>query len=208
MWCIAFLLGVLVTAPCAAQTMYRGYDTGPDFGRMLEQSQRESAQLSAQMQAAQQQAIARSMQDPECQAHYRAFQQRGGQMPFPQFAYQCAATANFSPEGMRRFREGQVRNQREEQARREDLRRAEEERGRAQGENARRYGEGQREQGRVMQGQSTYTDPRTGGPVVLPCMGPNGYTDPSTGQRYARDQQGNQFVMLPNGQWQRMYPAR
>jgi hypothetical protein len=44
--------------------------------------------------------------------------------------------------------------------------------------------------------------------VVLPYMGPNGYTDPSTGQRYARDQQGNQYVMLPNGQWQMLYPSR
>ena len=109
---------------------------------------------------------------------------------------------------MRLYREGELRSQREEQARREDLRRAEEERGRAQGEHARRYNEGQREQGRVMQGQSTFTDPRTGQPVVLPYMGPNGYTDPATGQRYARDPQGNQFVMLPNGQWQMLYPAR
>ena len=109
---------------------------------------------------------------------------------------------------MRLYREGELRSQREEQARREDLRRAEEERGRAQGEHARRYNEGQREQGRVMQGQSTFTDPRTGQPVVLPYMGPNGHTDPATGQRCARDPQGNQFVMLPNGQWQMLYPAR
>jgi len=205
---IALLLGVLVAAPAAAQTMYRGYDTGPDFNAMIERAQRDGAQLSAQMQAQQQQAIARSMQDPECQAHYRAFLQRGGQMPFPNFAYQCAATANFSPEGMRRYREGEVRNQREEQVRREELRRAEEARGRAQGEYNERYREGQREQGRVMQGQATFVDPRNGQPVVLPYMGPNGYTDPSTGQRYARDPQGNQYVMLPNGQWQMMYPAR
>ncbi|MBR0655028.1 hypothetical protein [Plastoroseomonas arctica] len=205
---LVMLLGVLASAPAGAQTMYRGYDIGPDFGAMLEQSQRGSAQLSAQMQAAQQQAIARAMQDPECQAHYRAFLQRGGQMPFPNFAYQCAATANFSPEGMRRYREGEVRNQREEQLRRDELRRAEEARGRAQGEYAERYREGQREQGRVMQGQSTYVDPRTGQPVVLPYMGPNGYVDPSTGQRFTRDQQGNQYVMLPNGQWQMLYPAR
>ena len=129
-------------------------------------------------------------------------------MPFLNFAYQCAATANFSPEGMRRYGDDETRNQREEQARREDLRRAEEERGRAQGENARRFGEGQMKQGRVMWGQSTYTDPRTGQRVVLPHMALNGYTDPATGQRCARDPQGNQFVMLPNGQWQMLYPAR
>lgn len=84
---VAILLGVLSAAPAGAQTMYRGYDIGPDFSRMLEQSQRENAQLSWQMQQTRQQAIARSMQDSECQAHYRAFQQRGGQMPFPDFAY-------------------------------------------------------------------------------------------------------------------------
>ena len=67
---LLMLLSFLAFAPAGAQTMYRGYDTGPDFGRMLEQSQRDSAQLSAQMQQQQQQAIARSMQDPECQAHY------------------------------------------------------------------------------------------------------------------------------------------
>ncbi|MES2710112.1 MAG: hypothetical protein V4653_00885, partial [Pseudomonadota bacterium] len=184
MRCVVVLLAGLAAAPAAAQTMYRGYDIGPDFGALLDQARRDDAQLTWQMQQAQQQAIARAMQDPECQAHYRAFQQRGGQMSFANFAYQCAATANFSPEGMRRYRESEGRNQREEQARREALRRAEEDRGRAQGEYNERYREGQREQGRVMQGQSTYTDPRTGQRVVLPYMGPNGYTDPSTGQRY------------------------
>ena len=43
---------------------------------------------------------------------------------------------------------------------------------------------------------------------MLPYMGPNGHTDPATGQRYARNPQGNQYVMLPNGQWQMLYPAR
>ena len=44
---VMMLLGLLASVPAAAQTMYRGYDVGPDFGAMLERAQGEGAQMSS-----------------------------------------------------------------------------------------------------------------------------------------------------------------
>jgi hypothetical protein len=201
------LLAGLGAGPAGAQTMYGGYDIGPNFGPMIEFMQRQQQMQAMQMQAGAEQIIRRAMQDPVCQAHYQAFLQRGGQMPFPNFAYQCAATANFSPEGMQRYWQTQRGIEGDQAAAQERLRRAEQERAAAQGQYRDRYGQGQAEQGRVMQGYSTFVNPNTGQQYVLPYMGAGDTRDPNTGQVFRRDQQGNQYVWTQQG-WQPLAPAR
>lgn len=55
--------------------------------------------------------------------------------------------------------------------------------------------------GRVMQGNSTCTDPRTGQRVLLPYLGGPVSRDPTTGQFYGRDPQGRQYPLGQNGLW-------
>lgn len=209
----AALLPVVVLAglgagSAAAQTMYGGYDTGPNYGAMLDYMQRQQQMQQMQMRQVEQQVVQRAMQDPVCRSHYQAYLQRGGQMPFPNFAYQCAATANFSPEGMQRYYQTQQGIERDQAAAQQRLRQAEQERAATQGQYMQRYGEGQAEAGRVMQGNATYVNPNTGQRYVLPYMGPGVTVDPNSGQRFMRDPQGNQFVMTPQGYWQPLAPAR
>lgn len=195
----------LAATPAGAQVMYNGWNLGPDYGAMADAVNRDRAAQMQQMQQAEAQIIQRAMQDPTCQAYYRQHRAQGGQTPWQSFAYQCAATNNFSPEGVRAFREGEMRNQRGEQDRLAALRNAERARGQAQGQWADGYGRNQGEAGRVMQGQSTWTDPRTGQQQVLPYLGGPITRDPNTGAYYGRDAQGQQYALGRDGQW---YPMR
>lgn len=192
-----------------AQTWYRGYDVGPDFGAMLQEMQRREAALGQHMQGQEQAIIGRAMQDPRCQAMYRQHLAEGGRMPFPQFAYLYAATGGFTPDGIARFRAAERGNQDRERIAREGLRDAERRRGDAQRGLAEGYAKGQAEQGCTMQGTGTWIDPFDGQPRVLPYMGGSPYyRDPATGRLYARDEAGRQYAQAPNGQWVPMAPAR
>ncbi|MEO3474927.1 hypothetical protein AAFN86_23915 [Roseomonas sp. CAU 1739] len=204
----ALLLSVLAAAPAGAQVTYNGWNLGPDYGAMADQVNRDRAAQMQQMQQAEQQIIQQAMQDPICQQYYAQHRAQGGQTPWPTFAYQCAATNRFSREGIQAFRRNESQNQRAEQDRLAGLREAERQRGLAQGQWDDGYGRNQGEAGRVMQGQGTWTDPRTGQQQVLPYMGGSITQDPRTGQIYGRDAQGRQFVQGQDGLWYPMQPGR
>ncbi|MBR0681029.1 hypothetical protein GXW74_11065 [Roseomonas eburnea] len=201
---VACLMG-LAAAPAGAQVMYNGWNLGPDYGRMADAVEAQRRQQIMQMQQAEAQFTAQGMQDPVCQAHYRQHLAQGGQVPWPSFAFQCVATNRFDPESVRAFRQNELQNQRAEAERLAALREAERARGLAQGQHADSYGRGQAEAGRLMQGQQSWTDPRTGQTYALPYLGGPISQDPTTGQLFGRDAAGRQYALGRDGQW---YPMR
>ncbi|MBW6401552.1 hypothetical protein KPL78_27120 [Roseomonas sp. HJA6] len=204
---VALLLAVAIAAPAGAQVMYNGWNIGPDYGAMVDQVNRDRAAQMQQMQQGEQWVIQQAMQDPICQQYYAQHRAQGGQTPWPAFAYQCAATGRFSREGMQAFRDNESRNQRAEQDRYRALQDAERQRGMAQGQWADGYGRNQAEMGRVMQGQQTWTDPRTGQQQVLPYTGGAITRDPATGRVYGRDASGQQYVQGSDGLWYALRPG-
>lgn len=205
------LLAGLVLLPLGAQAqmMYNGYDIGPDYGAMLRQQQAIQAQRNAEMQVQQDAIVRGAMQDPRCQAAYQQFLGRGGQMPYPNFAYECARTGRFTPEGMAYANRVEADNRARETARLQDLRRAEGQRNQAQQQLADGYHRNNGEFGNGLIGQGTYGNPLTGGPIVLQNTRPGMVTtDPQTGQRFTMDNLGNQYVLAPNGAWMPMTPIR
>jgi hypothetical protein len=200
----AALLGLAV-APASAQVMYNGWNLGPDYGRMADQVEAQRRAQIARMQAEEQRIVAHGMQDPGCQALYRRHLAQGGRTPWPSFAFQCVATNRFDPAATRDFVANERRNQRAEGEAVAGLRQAERERGAAIGHWGTGYRERQAEAGRVMRGQSTWTDPRSGQTVVLPYLGGPVSRDPATGQFYGRDPQGRQYALGRDGMW---YPLQ
>ncbi len=201
----ALLLVGFAAAPASAQVMYNGWNVGPDYGAMVDQVNRERAGQMQEMQRREQWVTQQAMQDPICQQYYAQHRAQGGQTPWPAFAYQCAATGRFSREGIQAYRDTEMQNQQAEQQRFRALQEAERQRALAQGQWAGGYGQNQAEAGRVMQGQQTWTDPRTGQQQALPYMGGSVTRDPATGRVYARDGMGQQYVQGADGMW---YPLR
>jgi hypothetical protein len=195
------LLAGLASAEAPAQVMYNGWNLGPDYGAMVDQVNRERHAQMLAMQQLESQIVNEAMQDPACQSAYRQHQAQGGRMAYPAFAFLCAATNRFDPEGIRQFRMMEAQNQSAEARQLAALRLAERHRGQAQAGLAEGYAQGQGEAGRVMQGNSTWTDPRTGQRVVLPYLGGPVSRDPATGQFYGRDPQGRQYALGQDGMW-------
>lgn len=188
-------------APASAQVMYNGWNLGPDYGAMVDGVNRLRQEQLIQMQQLEARITQDAMQDPACQAHYQRHRAQGGQQPWAGFAFLCAATNRFDPEGIRQFRAMESQNQNAEARRLAALRLAEYHRGRAQAGLAEGYAANQEEAGNVMTGRSTWTDPRTGQRIVLPYVGSTVSQDPATGQVYARDPRGQQYALGRDGQW-------
>lgn len=71
----------------------------------------------------------------------------------------------------------------------------------AQGQWAGGYGQNQAEAGRVMQGQQSWTDPRSGQQQALRYRGGSVTRDPPTCRAHARDGMGQQYVQGTDGRW-------
>jgi hypothetical protein len=198
----------LATASAQAQVYQGGYNLGPDYGAMLQQQLQQGANLTAQMQQAEQQLVQRVMQDPQCQAMYQQHLAGGGRLTFPQFAYQYAATAGFTRDGSARFRAGEASNQQRERAAWQDYRAAEQQRGQGQQAYMDGYARNQQESGRVMQGDSSWVDPASGAQRALSYLGPNDAVDPDTGQRFHRDDSGRYYAQGADGLWYPLQPAQ
>lgn len=189
------------------QTAYGGYDLGPDYGAMVDQMLEQDRLLGQQIQQSEAQIVQQAMQNPVCQSAYQQHLAGGGQMPYPAFAYQCAATGGFTPEGMARFRASEATNQARERQALQGLREAEQGRAAAQGEYMEGYQQNQTEFGNVLTGKSSWVDPGTGGQVVLPYTQPNTpYRDPASGRTYVMDTLGTYHVQGPDGLWYPMAP--
>lgn len=207
---IAFAAAVLaVASPCRAQVTYNGWNLGPDYGAMVDQQLRQQQMLDQQMRQREALVVQQVMQNPRAQALYQQHRAQGGQLSFPQFAYQYAATGGFTPDGMARFRQNESANQQREQQSWAGLQQAQRERAEAQQGQRDAYWRNQNEAGLGLQGRGTYYDPASGGTRVLPNTQPGQVSrDPRTGQAFVMDQRGNYYGQAPDGQWYPLQPAR
>ena len=204
------LAGVaLLTANAAtAQVYYGGYNLGPDYGAMIQQTLEQQQARNAQMQQMEQGIVGRAMQDPNCAAMYRQHQAQGGTLSYAQFAYQYAATGGFTADGVARYRSSEQDNQRREQNAWAGYRNAQDERGAAQQTYMDGYAHNQNEAGEVLRGNSSWVDPNNGETRALSYTGPNAYADPNSGQQYRRDASGQYYVQGADGLWYAMTPAQ
>lgn len=202
-------LGLLGGSAASAQTSYGGYNLGPDYGAMLNQMLQQDQILGQQIRQSEAQVVQQAMQNPTCQHAYQQHMASGGQMSYPAFAYQCAATGGFSAEGMARYRRSEAANQAREQQAWQGVRAAEQGRAAAQSQYAEGYFRNQQEAGYALQGKSTWIDPWTGTPAALPHATPNvPYTDVNTGNVYVMDTLGTYYIQRPDGYWYEMAPGR
>ncbi|HYD65426.1 hypothetical protein [Azospirillum sp.] len=201
--------GLLAGTAAVAQTMYGGYNLGPDYGAIVNQLLQQDQALGQRIRQTEAQVVQQAMHNPICQNAYQQHLAGGGQMPYPDFAYQCAATAGFTPDGMARFRNSEADNQMRERRAMDGLRQAEQARAAAQGGHAEGYYRNQQELGYALQGKSTWIDPNTGYEAALPHTNPGTlYVDPGSGNGYVMDNQGNYYVQPPHGYWYQMAPTR
>jgi hypothetical protein len=188
--------------------MYGGYNLGPDYGAMLNRMLEQDRQLGERIRQSEQNVVQEAMQNPVCQAAYQQHLAAGGRMPYPNFAYQCAATGGFTPDGIQRFQQSEAANRAREMQALQGLRQAEQNRGAAQQNYTEGYFRNQQEAGNVLRGNGTWFDP-TVGQVVLPYLQPGvPQYDANTGQTYVMDPYGNYFARTAAGYWYQITPAR
>jgi len=202
------LLQLLGACTADAQVFQGGYDLGPDFGAMIEQQLQQGNQLAAQMREQEQQIVQQLMQNPDCVARYQQHVAAGGGLSFPQFAYQYAATAGFSNDGIARFRDNERRNLEGERRAWAGYRGAQDQRAITQNGYAEGYFANQVEAGNVLQGNSSWIDPASGQNRALAYSGQNTIVDPATGQTFYRDDSGQYYALGSDGLWYPMTPGR
>lgn len=204
-----YTFALLFADAAGAQVSYGGYDLGPDYGAMIRQVQQQQQAMNWQMQQQMQAVVAQAMQNPDCQAKYRAHLAQGGTLPYAQFAYQYAATAGFTPDGLARFHAGEADNQRREAAAYAGLRQAEANSAAALAENAQHHAAGQHDLGETLAGNAGWIDPHDGERKSLSYLGDDtAYTDPHSGRVYRRDASGQYYAQGADGLWYAMTPAR
>lgn len=199
---------LLAANAATAQVYYGGYDLGPDYGAMIQQTLQQQQARNAAMQQMEQAIVQRAMQDPNCAAMYRQHQAQGGMLPYAQFAYQYAATGGFTPDGIARYRSSEQDNQRREQAAWGGYRAAQDERGAAQQTHMDGYAHNQNEAGEVLRGNTSWVDPTSGETRALSYTGAYAYTDPASGRQYRRDTSGQYYAQGADGLWYAMTPAQ
>ncbi len=93
----------LALAACAAsstdalgQVYYGGYNLGPDYNAMINQSMANLNNIVKQAEQRGQQAVQQAMNDPSCKAMYQQYHQQGGRLNYQQFAYRWAGQLNIS----------------------------------------------------------------------------------------------------------------
>ena len=62
--CVGCLVAAVWSGPALAQTVYRGYDIGPDYGRLLQEQLGRSQDLTERMQQTEAQIVLQTMQNP------------------------------------------------------------------------------------------------------------------------------------------------
>jgi len=201
-------IAVLASNAAIAQVYYGGYNLGPDYGAMIQQTLQQQQARNAEMQQMEQAIVAHTMQDPNCAAMYRQHQAQGGTLSYAQFAYQYAATGGFTPEGTARYRASEQDNQRREQNALAGYRAAQNQRGAAQQARMDGYAHDQNEAGEVLRGNTSWVDPISGETRALSYTGPDTYADPATGRQYRRDDSGQYYAQGADGLWYAMTPAQ
>ena len=203
---LAVLMASSLTGGAKAQNGIDYFNQSEAGVNALKQQLAQSQQMLSQQQNL---SIQNLMADPRVRAMYQQHQAQGGQMLYPQFAYQYGLTGGFTPEGRQRaFAAQQQINGRDHQAWM-GARAAEQERARAQGAWQSGYAANQQEAGNGLRGTSTWIDPMSGASYQLPhAAADRPAYDPRTGRYFQMDGRGNYYVSTPQGSWAPMTPYR
>lgn len=177
-----------------------------DYGAMLQQQLQQSEMMAQQMRQMERGIVQQNMQNPEVQARYQQYRAAGGTMSLDQFAYQYAATAGFTPDGVARWNQSERGIQQQDQRALQDYRANQAQNAEALQQMHQRNADIARQRGNLLNGTTDYVDPSTGARHNLPhTIQPNsGYYDPGTDQRYYNDPQGNYYRGTPGGTWQEL----
>lgn len=203
----------LAACACAStdafgQVYYGGYNLGPDYGAMAQQSMARLNNIVKQAEQRAEEAVQNLMKMPEVQARYQHYRQAGGNLSFHQYATWFAATAGGTPEGIRRYLNNEKDIQSKEKAAYEGYRKAQRDASEAMTQGHQRFFENQREMGNVIAGNMTYVD-QSGQKFTLPYTQPGYHTDPGTGTVFHLDRYGRYHYMQNNsGWWIPLQPGR
>lgn len=205
----------LAIVACAAtstdafgQVYYGGYNLGPDYSAMINQSMANLNNIVKQAEQRGQQAVQQAMNDPRCQAMYQQHLQQGGRLSLQQFAYEYARTGGFTPQGKINAFNVEQNNQAKEKQAFDAWQAAQQNAANAINQWQEGYRRNQNEAGNIMSGNRTYVDPQ-GRSFVLPYTQPGYYTDYNTGTVYHLDQNGRYHYMQNNsGYWVPLNPGR
>ncbi len=173
-----------------------------DYGAMLQQYMQQNNALTQQMQQTQNAIVSQNMNNPQVQAMYQQHRAQGGTMSFEQFAYQYAATAGFTPDGIARYNQSergiQQRDAQSIQAYRDNQARNAQAQQQMYQEQNERFA---RQRGNVLSGTSDYRDPSNGQSYNLPNTGAPGagYYDPYSQQNFYQGQGNSFYRQDPNG---------
>lgn len=145
------------------------------------------------MQQTQGAIIQQNMQNPQIQAMYQQYRNNGGPMSFEQFVYNYAATAGFTSEGTARWNQNERNIQQQENQAIQQYRQSQQDNAAALQQTHERNAEIAHQRGNLLNGTTDYVNPQTGGTYNLPhTVQPNTYySDPSTGETFYNDPQGN-----------------
>lgn len=198
----------LNTTDAFGQVSYGGYNLGPDYGAMINQSMANMNNIVRQAEQRANQAVQQAMNDPRCKGMYQQHLQQGGRLSLQQFAYQYVATAGFTPGGADRYMASEQQNQAKEKAAFNGWMDAAQKSREAVSNWQEGYRRNQSEMGNILSGNRTYVDAQ-GQSFTLPYTQPGYYTDRSTGTVYHLDQFGRYHYMQNNsGWWVPLNPSR
>ena len=166
-------------------------------------------QLNAQMQAAQNQMIQSSMNNPQVMQMYQAHRQQGGQLDIRTFCLQYADTAGFTPQGYANL--AQSRNQiNNNDARNMHAYHQHSSQLQQQTVDHRNaiHDKWAEQRSENLSGQSHYVNSADGTAWQLPNMASPGqtYRDPASGNSFEMDPHGQYWMNTGDGWWQSMHP--
>ncbi len=193
---VALAAAVLLASSAEAQ----------DYSAMIQQQLQQGELMSQQMRQMESGIVRSNMQNPEVQARYQQYRASGGMMSLEQFAYQYAATAGFTPDGVARWNQSERGIQQRDQQSLQDYRANQARNAEMLQQNFQRNSEIARQRGNLLNGTTDYVDPSTGSRYNLPhTVQPNtGFYDPATSQGYYNDAQGNYYRGNSDGSWQQL----
>lgn len=190
----------------AATVLLASSAEAQDYSAMIQQQLQQGELMSQQMRQMESGIVRSNMQNPEVQARYQQYRASGGMMSLEQFAYQYAATAGFTPDGVARWNQSERGIQQRDQQSLQDYRANQARNAEMLQQNFQRNSEIARQRGNLLNGTTDYVDPSTGSRYNLPhTVQPNtGFYDPATSQGYYNDAQGNYYRGNSDGSWQQL----
>ncbi len=192
---------IRVRAGIVALLLLPSYAHSQDYNAMMQQWQQQDQALTNQMRQMENGIVQGNMQNPQVQQMYQTYISQGGTMTFQQFAYNYAATAGFTPDGMARRNQNERQIQQNDQRALQGYRENQQQNSQWMQQMHQRNSEIAHQRGNLLNGTTDYVDPSTGQRYNLPhTVQPNTQLyDPNSGQGFYNNPQGNYYRQDPNG---------